>query len=56
MLSRQDKGIIVLAGERFAEDEINQLFPDYWFELEGDVVVTEEFKETIQTFWQRFEK
>ncbi|MCK4753657.1 MAG: ATP-dependent DNA helicase, partial [Calditrichia bacterium] len=54
--SQQDKGIIVLAGERFAEDEINQLFPDYWFELEGDVVVTEEFKETIQTFWQRFDE
>ncbi len=54
--SRQDKGIIVLAGERFAEDEINQLFPDYWFELEGDVVVTEEFEETIQTFWKRFDE
>jgi DNA excision repair protein ERCC-2 len=54
--SQQDKGIIVLAGERFADDEINQLFPDYWFEHEGDVVITENFVETIQSFWQRFDK
>jgi DNA excision repair protein ERCC-2 len=54
--SQQDKGIIILAGERFAEDEINQLFPDYWFENEGDVVITENLKETIKTFWDRFEQ
>jgi DNA excision repair protein ERCC-2 len=54
--SQEDKGIIVLAGERFAEDEINQLFPDYWFENEGDVVITDNLEETIEAFWQRFEK
>ena len=54
--SQQDKGIIVLAGERFAEDEINQLFPGYWFESEGDVVITENLKQTISAFWQRFEQ
>lgn len=54
--SQQDKGVIVLAGERFANDEINQLFPEYWFEAEGDVVITEDYKGTIQSFWQRFEK
>jgi DNA excision repair protein ERCC-2 len=53
--SQQDKGIIVLAGERFAQDEINQLFPDYWFEHEGDVIITEEYVETIKSFWSRFE-
>jgi len=53
--SQQDKGIIVLAGERFADEEINQLFPEYWFEVDGDVVITEDFKETIQSFWARFE-
>jgi DNA excision repair protein ERCC-2 len=53
--SQQDKGVIILAGERFADDEINQLFPDYWFEVEGDVVITEDLKKTIETFWQRFE-
>jgi len=54
--SQQDRGIIVLAGERFAQDEINQLFPEYWFEKEGDVMITEKLKETIEKFWQRFEK
>jgi DNA excision repair protein ERCC-2 len=53
--SQQDKGIIVLAGERFAQDEINQLFPDYWFEKEGDVVITDKLKETVSAFWKRFE-
>ena len=53
--SQQDKGIIVLAGERFAQDEINQLFPEYWFENEGDVVITENLAETVEKFWQRFE-
>jgi DNA excision repair protein ERCC-2 len=54
--SQQDKGIIVLAGERFAQDEINQLFPDYWFEREGDVVITDDLKKTIKAFWGRFDK
>ena len=54
--SQQDKGIIVLADERFADDEINQLLPEYWFEVDGDVVITEDYKQTIKAFWQRFEK
>ena len=53
--SQQDRGIIVLAGERFARDEINQLFPEYWFEKEGDVVITEDLEETITSFWKRFD-
>jgi len=53
--SQQDRGIIVLAGERFADDEINQLLPAYWFEVDGDVVITEEYKETITAFWARFD-
>jgi DNA excision repair protein ERCC-2 len=53
--SQEDKGIIVLAGERFAEDEINQLFPEYWFENKGDVVITDNLSKTIEKFWRRFE-
>lgn len=51
--SQQDKGIIVLAGERFARDEVNRLFPSYWFENPGDVVLTENYKQTIREFWER---
>ncbi len=53
--SHDDKGIIVLTGERFAQEEINQLFPAYWFENTGDVVITEDYKTTIEDFWSRFE-
>jgi Rad3-related DNA helicase len=53
--SHQDTGIIVLAGERFAEDEINMLLPAYWFEKSGDVVITNEYKKHIREFWKRFE-
>jgi len=53
--SHQDKGIVVLAGERFAQEEINQLFPEYWFENTGDVIITEDYKKCITDFWKRFE-
>ena len=52
--SQQDRGIIVLAGERFARDEISQLLPSYWFENPGDVIVTENYKQSISKFWKRF--
>ena len=54
--SNQDRGIIVLAGERFAEEEINQLFPAYWFEKKGDIVITDKYTQSIKEFWKRFEK
>jgi Rad3-related DNA helicase len=50
--SHQDKGIIVLAGERFAQEEINQLFPSYWFEKSGDVLITEDYRKSIKDFWK----
>jgi DNA excision repair protein ERCC-2 len=54
--SNQDRGIIVLAGERFADEEINQLFPTYWFEKKGDIVITDKYTESIKEFWERFEE
>ena len=53
--SHQDKGIVILAGERFAQDEINLLLPAYWFEKTGDVVITEDYERHIRAFWERFE-
>jgi Rad3-related DNA helicase len=53
--SSQDKGIIVLAGERFAQEEVNQFLPLYWFEKSGDVVITDDYKKHIREFWKRFE-
>ena len=53
--SNQDRGIIVLVGERFADEEINQLFPAYWFEKKGDIVITDNYMQSIKEFWNKFE-
>ena len=53
--SKQDKGIIVLVGERFAEEKVNELFPDYWFEQKGDVIITDDYEKEIKDFWKRFD-
>ena len=50
--SAQDKGIVVLVGERFAEEQVNELLPDYWFQNPGDVVVTEKYEKDIKNFWE----
>ncbi len=54
--SSQDKGIAVLVGERFAEENINELLPDYWFQNPGDVVITNNYKKEIQLFWKKLEQ
>jgi DNA excision repair protein ERCC-2 len=53
--SAQDKGIVVLVGERFAEEQVNELLPDYWFQNPGDVLVTEKYEKVIQLFWKNLE-
>jgi len=53
--SYQDKGIIVLVGERFAQEKIAALFPEYWFQKPGDVVITDSYEEVILDFWKRME-
>lgn len=52
--SAQDRGVIVLAGERFADDAVNRLLPAYWFKNPGDVVITDEYESEIKSFWSRF--
>lgn len=54
--SAQDKGIVVLVGERFAEEQVNELLPDYWFQNPGDVVVAENYEMEIQLFWSNFKQ
>jgi DNA excision repair protein ERCC-2 len=51
--SYQDKGIIILVGERFAEDKVNALFPEYWFQKPGDIVITNSYEKVIKDFWRR---
>jgi len=51
--SAQDKGIVVLVGERFAEEQVNKLLPDYWFQNPGDVVVSKSYSNEIKIFWKQ---
>jgi DNA excision repair protein ERCC-2 len=54
--SHEDRGIIVLAGERFAQEEINRFLPSYWFKKNGDLIITEDYITHIRAFWKRFEE
>ncbi len=51
-----DKGIVLLIGERFAEEEFNELLPSYWFERGGDVEITEKYEKTVHQFWLKIQK
>jgi DNA excision repair protein ERCC-2 len=50
--SKQDKGIIVLVDDRFTDERIGKLLPDYWFQHPGDIVITGKYEETIREFWE----
>jgi len=50
-----DKGIVVLIGERFALDEYNSIFPEYWLEKDGDITITENYESVIADFWKRID-
>ena len=54
--SYQDKGIIVLVGERFAEEQVHELFPEYWFQRPGDVVITNKYEAVVKDFWKNTNK
>jgi DNA excision repair protein ERCC-2 len=51
--SHQDKGIIVLVGERFAEEQINNLLPDYWFKTPDSLVISSDYQKEIIQFWDQ---
>jgi len=51
--STNDRGIVVLIGERFAQDEFNSILPAYWFKNQGDIVVTGNYERVIRDFWKR---
>jgi DNA excision repair protein ERCC-2 len=51
--SAQDKGIIVLVDDRFADREVVELMPAYWFKDPAAVAVTSEYQQVIRSFWKR---
>ena len=50
------KGIVVLVDESFADAQVNELLPDYWFQNPGDVVVAEKYEKEIHLFWKNLTK
>jgi len=51
-----DKGVVLLIGERFADEQFNELLPSYWFERGGDVEITEKYEQAIKQFWLKIQK
>ena len=51
--STTDKGIVVLIGERFANEQFNNILPEYWFKRQGDIEITDDYILAIQEFWNR---
>ncbi len=54
--SATDRGIVVLIGERFADEAYNILLPEYWFQKHGDVEITTTYVKAIKDFWKKFDK
>ncbi|MEJ2053753.1 MAG: helicase C-terminal domain-containing protein, partial [Calditrichaceae bacterium] len=48
-----DKGIVVLIGERFADEKFNSILPEYWFDKQGDIEITDKYRPVIREFWDR---
>lgn len=49
----EDRGIMVLIGERFTEEVFTDLLPEYWFGQAGDVEITDDYQRAIRAFWNR---
>ncbi|MBN2424610.1 MAG: ATP-dependent DNA helicase [Calditrichaceae bacterium] len=54
--SAQDQGIVVLIGERFSEEKYNAILPEYWFDLQQEIAVTNQYEKEIKKFWKEITK
>jgi len=49
----KDKGVIVLVGERFSEENIQTLFPEEWFFTPNNLEITDQYENSIKAFWEK---
>jgi Rad3-related DNA helicase len=49
----KDKGVIVLVGERFSEENIQTLFPEEWFFTPYNLEITDQYENSIKAFWEK---
>ncbi|APF16900.1 DEAD_2 domain protein [Caldithrix abyssi DSM 13497] len=54
--SATDKGVVLLIGDRFADERFNLLLPDYWFRKEDDVEITSDYLKALKNFWQKMDR
>jgi DNA excision repair protein ERCC-2 len=52
--SATDRGIAVLIGDRFADEQYNSILPEYWFSKQGDIEITDNYLPVIKEFWKQF--
>jgi len=52
--SATDKGVVLLIGDRFADEQFNSVLPEYWFDRHGDIEITENYIPVIKKFWKDF--
>ena len=43
----QDYGILVLVGDRLADERYARLFPEHW----GDRIITADYRSPLKAFW-----
>jgi DNA excision repair protein ERCC-2 len=50
-----DRGVILLLGERFAEPRYANLFPEYWYDRRREDLSSNDPVESVRRFWKRTE-
>lgn len=53
--SASDKGIVLLIGDRFSDEQFNALLPEYWFKSQDDVIISKDYAKEIESFWSRWQ-
>jgi len=51
---KDDVGIVVLLGKRFASPYYSSVFPSYWYGSSPAELVSEDFEKDIEEFWSSF--
>jgi DNA excision repair protein ERCC-2 len=52
--SHQDKGVVVLVGERFAQESVSSLLPEHWIRHPENLVITSDYVNELRKFWSKF--
>ncbi len=51
-----DRGVAILIGERFADEQFNIMLPEYWFKDSHDIVITSDVVPAVRSFWEKVKR